>query len=298
MKEKLITLDLSDETALRKILPCSALKTSDRNKWNKFYLEHHKQPSGETPPHLTRQHMIGVYLGNETVCLERVINGKTQTEYLSTGQTCIIPAGVEHQVSWNNELEFVILSFENSFFTNVVRDLINPDKVEITPLFSTSEPFIKQIGLQLKAELEADDSNDTFYAQSLFCSLAAHLLRHYCTKKTSEMKNNGGLSQKQLKQVLEYMHEHLTEDLKLKNIAAILNLSQCYFVNLFKQSMGVPPYNYLIQQRIEQAKVLLETTKLPISQIGLQVGFRSPSRFTSSFGKYAGVTPKQYRKLQ
>ncbi|MDJ0675081.1 MAG: hypothetical protein QNJ36_06840 [Calothrix sp. MO_167.B42] len=51
MKEQLITLDLSDETALGKILPCSALKTSNRSKWNKFYLEYHKQPRGETPPH-------------------------------------------------------------------------------------------------------------------------------------------------------------------------------------------------------------------------------------------------------
>ncbi|GAB4382272.1 MAG: hypothetical protein Kow00121_42240 [Elainellaceae cyanobacterium] len=57
----------------------------------------------------------------------------------------------------------------------------------------------------------------------------------------------GGLSQRQLAQVLDYINEYLHQDIKLADLAKLLNMSQYHFCHLFKQAIAVTPYQYLLQ---------------------------------------------------
>jgi AraC family transcriptional regulator len=59
--------------------------------------------------------------------------------------------------------------------------------------------------------------------------------------------------------------------------------------------MGIAPYQYLLQQRIERAKQLLKQTELSIVEIALDCGFSSHSHLSKQFRSFTGVTPKTYR---
>jgi AraC family transcriptional regulator len=59
--------------------------------------------------------------------------------------------------------------------------------------------------------------------------------------------------------------------------------------------MGVSLHQYVIQRRVEHAKVMLRTTDEPLSQIAAAVGFASQSHFTTVFKRLTGATPKAYR---
>lgn len=83
--------------------------------------------------------------------------------------------------------------------------------------------------------------------------------------------------------------------MSLVELAALVQLSPNYFVQLFKQSTGVTPYQYVLNYRIKTAKHLLAQSKLSISQIAQNVGFFDQSRLTKLFRQHVGVTPKQYR---
>ncbi|MEH2072100.1 MAG: AraC family transcriptional regulator [Nostoc sp.] len=111
---------------------------------------------------------------------------------------------------------------------------------------------------------------------------------------TIEFKSRG-LTHTQLQQVLDYIHTHLDRDLSLSEIAEIINISPTYFASLFKQAIGIPPHQYVIQQRVEQAKLMLLKTDLAIADIALQVGFSSQSHLTQQFKRLTGMTPKQVR---
>ncbi|MBW4694428.1 MAG: AraC family transcriptional regulator [Lyngbya sp. HA4199-MV5] len=84
------------------------------------------------------------------------------------------------------------------------------------------------------------------------------------TTPTIEFKHKG-LTHTQLQQVLDYIQTHLDSveptlrdrDLSLTELAETLNLSPTYFVSAFKQAMGVSPHQYVIQQRVERAKLML-----------------------------------------
>ncbi|MGF1568848.1 MAG: helix-turn-helix transcriptional regulator [Nodosilinea sp.] len=78
-------------------------------------------------------------------------------------------------------------------------------------------------------------------------------------------------------------------------MASVINIRPTYFASLFKQGMGISPHQYVIQQRVERAKIILVKTNLEIADIALQVGFSSQSHLTQRFKRITGMTPKQVR---
>jgi len=126
--------------------------------------------------------------------------------------------------------------------------------------------------------------------------LAVHLLRQYSAIKPRLTVYNGGLPQRQLIQILEYIDANLHEDIKLADLAQLLGMSQFHFSHLFKQAMGIAPYQYLLQQRIERAKQLLKKSDRSIIEIALVCGFNSHSHLSKQFRQITGMTPKAYRQ--
>jgi AraC family transcriptional regulator len=111
---------------------------------------------------------------------------------------------------------------------------------------------------------------------------------------TIEFKNRG-LTHTQLQRLLDYIHTHIDRDLSLTELASVINISPTYFASLFKKIMVISPHQYVIQQRVEQAKMMLKRTDLEIADIALQVGFSSQSHLTQQFKRFTGMTPKQVR---
>jgi AraC family transcriptional regulator len=111
------------------------------------------------------------------------------------------------------------------------------------------------------------------------------------------------LTHTQLQQALDYIHTHLDSaeptlrerDLSLEQIALVVHISPTYFASLFKHATGTSPHQYVIQQRVKRAEVMLSKTNWAIADIALQVGFSSQSHLTQQFKRFTGMTPKQAR---
>ncbi len=174
---------------------------------------------------------------------------------------------------------------------------VNPDRVELSLILKGADPLIYQIGQALKADLEIDGIGRRFYADSLTTALAAHLLLHYSTRKHKLRSYDDGLPKVMLKQAIEYIDAHLGENLSLKAMADTLHISQYHFCRLFKQSTGMSPHRYLMQQRIERAKQLLKQPELTVTHIAYKCGFANQSHFARYFRRYTGVSPTQFRQM-
>ena len=163
------------------------------------------------------------------------------------------------------------------------------------PGLKLRDPQIESIAMLLLSELKSGNVGEKLYVDSLTNVLAVHLLRQYAIANPRLTTYEGGLPRYQLLQVLDYIHEHLDHSIKLSDLAQLLNMSQFHFSHLFKQSMGTPPYQYLIQQRVERAKQLLKQTDQSITEIAFQCGFNSHSHLTKQFRQVTGTTPRAYR---
>lgn len=95
----------------------------------------------------------------------------------------------------------------------------------------------------------------------------------------------------------EAIHSRLADSqLTLKDLASQLGFSPSYLSVLIKKKLGLPFQEYLIQERMKKAKLLLLTTDLKIYEIADQVGFEDMNYFSQRFKQVVGVTPRQYKK--
>ena len=95
----------------------------------------------------------------------------------------------------------------------------------------------------------------------------------------------------------EAIHSRLADSrLTLKDLALQLGFSPSYLSVLIKKTLGLPFQEYLIQERMKKAKLLLLTTDLKIYEIADQVGFEDMNYFSQRFKQVVGVTPRQYKK--
>jgi AraC-like DNA-binding protein len=93
-----------------------------------------------------------------------------------------------------------------------------------------------------------------------------------------------------------FVAKNYTEKLTVKQISEFVGLNPNYAMNLFQKAFGTTLTNYLVQHRVSHAQRLLITTNLSITEIALQSGFRSISRFNEAFCRICGSSPRDYRK--
>jgi two-component system response regulator YesN len=98
-----------------------------------------------------------------------------------------------------------------------------------------------------------------------------------------------------MRKCTDYIAEHYTEDLSMKQMAIQMNLSAPYFSRLFKKETGRSFVEYVTFVRLQRAVWLLRHTNQTIEQIAEDLGFNTPNYFSGTFKKYAGLTPSEYR---
>jgi AraC family transcriptional regulator len=293
---KPIFLDGTQKAPLLKLVPKPPLLSSQELGWEGICVQSHRQPAWETPYACGPHHAIVVH--SEPVQTERSLGNRRQHEQIVKGDIVIIPADTQNQQSWDREVEFSFLLLDPTHIAQIAHESIDVDRVEILPHFATPDPLIYQICLALNSELASGGLCSRLYVDSLITTLAVRLLRQYSAQEQLIREYTDGLSKRKLQQVSEYINDHLEENLSLKAIAAVVEMSPHYFTNLFKQSTGLSAYQYVIHRRMERAKQLLCRQSLSIVEISQQVGFQSQSHFSNVFRKYTGTTPRIYREAK
>lgn len=108
--------------------------------------------------------------------------------------------------------------------------------------------------------------------------------------------NKPGYVQSKIKLATEYFIKHFREEIDLNAFAMQMDMSISHFTHLFTKNIGISPYKFILNLRIDEAKDLLLSSQMDISEIALQVGYFDASYFSRLFRKYAGVSPTKYRK--
>jgi AraC family transcriptional regulator len=100
-----------------------------------------------------------------------------------------------------------------------------------------------------------------------------------------------------VERALETMRGRYAEPLTLQDLAKEAFLSPYHFNRVFRQTTGVPPGRFLAALRMQSAKQMLLTTDLRVSDVCLDVGYRSLGTFTTHFRELVGVGPRRLRRL-
>ncbi len=95
-----------------------------------------------------------------------------------------------------------------------------------------------------------------------------------------------------LRRLRDYVEGSLADDLDVEAMASVAALSPAHFARAFAATVGLTPFRYVMRRRLARARELLEHTDRSVLDIALDVGFKTPSHFTSRFRREFGVTPR------
>ncbi|MCC5654576.1 AraC family transcriptional regulator [Nostoc sp. XA013] len=289
------TLDFTNQQEVARVLPQAPLVASYHAGWKGLTFIHYCHPPHQTMEHCLLQHSLVITDPKSCFQAERRLDGKFKHYAHGNGRVDVIPAFLSHWTNWDREVEFSVIAICPTLLNQTTQELMQREK-ELIPQFSVDDPVIQQLALALKTEIRTGCMSGSLYGESLGTALAARLVQNYAVSKPSlEFKVNS-LPQSQLERVIDYMKANLTQDLSILDLATLISMSESHFSRSFKQSVGITPYQYLMQQRVERAKQLLKQQAISISNIALDCGFANQTHLTKVFRQMTGVTPKAYQK--
>jgi AraC-like DNA-binding protein len=105
-----------------------------------------------------------------------------------------------------------------------------------------------------------------------------------------------GIPPRRLARVVEHICNNLDKPLAVSELSKIAGMSQSHFSKLFKLSTGLAPHQFVLQQRIKRSKELLCHDAAKIVDIAFEVGFENQAHFTTVFGNFVGMTPRQFQR--
>lgn len=271
--------------------------------WNSILVEQcqYSPSADEAKSPALSEHRLILPLGPPAPLIQKR-DSRLHESILQKGDSMFIPAG--YPGSWRCPTKEINRPKKQQLHIWLKPELIKQaaeaseidiDRLDLVNSFGQQDSQLHHIAMLLLAELQTNVLMGQLYVESLTQVLVIHLLRHYSTFTQPITFENRSLSNTRLQQAIEYIHAHLDRELSLAEVAGVVNISPTYFANLFKHAMGISPHQYVVQQRVEQAKLLLLKTDLAIADIALQVGFSNQSHLTRHFKRLIGVTPKQVR---
>lgn len=117
----------------------------------------------------------------------------------------------------------------------------------------------------------------------------------YIFEKLEGCMNAQSSQEDVIRQLKEYIEEHLGENLSRAVLAQKVFLSEGYVSRIFQKETGIFLPNYIAERRMEKAKEYLEYSGLPVSRIATEVGYNNFSYFSKTFRELVGCTPNEYR---
>jgi AraC family transcriptional regulator len=279
-------------------MPRNTLQLTSAELWGGIKLEHHLLPPLEVQDIVTTAYTVSVQLSNP-ITIESSNGDRLQTMQFVPDDVCIFPVQLPLSARWRQPLEVIVVALEPEFMAQSISDEETVNPTDVLLQLGSKDPFIKAICLALHQELQQGCPGGRLYGETVGMALAVHLLTHYSTANLRwqdyRIVQNHELSSRRLSQIVDYIQSHLDEDMSLRTLAALLDMSPHYFCHLFKRVMGLPPHQYVIQQRVERARLLLKRRDRTIADIALECGFGNQSHLTKQFKKLYGITPKKYR---
>ena len=171
----------------------------------------------------------------------------------------------------------------------------DPAKVELTMNGFLDDAVLEHLSFALHAAYVSPGGCDRLFAETIASMLGMHLFRNFTVFPKDVRIYKGGLAPWRLHRVIEYINQHLGQQLSLNELASISELSPYHFGRLFRQSTGFSPHRYVMLQRINRAKQNLRDQGSSLAEISAALGFSGQSHFTTVFHRITGCTPRSYR---
>ena len=262
--------------------------------WSGLALEDYLVPALVIPRHEHVENFVHVVLRG-SVKYEVSTRGKTLQFAASPGIAFILPRGTVDELTWRGPTHRIAVAIHPRLLVSALDETAHESDIELTQHWNLMDPHIMAVLLAMTTDLKEGSPAGRLYGEALCNALAVYMLNRYAVRRYAPVAHRGGLPGYRLRRVLDYIGDNLAEDLSLGQLAAVVDISPHYFTELFKQSTGQTPHQYVLFQRIDRAMKSLNRIDRSITEAGVEAGFPNPSHFARVFRKLVGMSPSRFK---
>ena len=216
-------------------------------------------------------------------------------QIVQKGTIVVIPAHMPHEYGSSEDHPWSIYWF------HMKGELASPFFMDIDPEAPPSMMSVEKSAEIIQLFNECYDLlqkgyslNHIIYVSQLACHLAA-IIRFAHLQPQTTLKQ---LNKYDIDRSIQFMTEHLEDNLSLKQLSAHANLSAPHFTHLFKKLTGYSPIDYYLRLKIQRACQHIDLTELSMKEISGRLGFQDPYYFSRLFKKIIGKSPSEYRNTR
>jgi AraC family transcriptional regulator len=286
-------------------LPGSVVAKSSGHVWKDSLIQIFRRPQAEDSvivPAVPEPVIVWI-LSGAVVLEERELGGAWTANQIGAGDFFLTMSATPYELRWRAtrpepfEPMHVYLSLP---LYERARKEVWGEAAPARPLREISgqnDPVLSTFLGQLRDELIANHPPSALFVQGIAQSLSVYLVRNYTDTLARPLRQHrAGLSAFTLRKVTDLMEQQLANGIELDRLARAADLSVFHFSRLFKKATGFSPSQYFIRMRMSKARLLLRETSQSVIDVGLAVGYSSPSHFAHVFRREVGVSPTDYRR--
>ncbi|HVR27323.1 MAG TPA: AraC family transcriptional regulator [Candidatus Polarisedimenticolia bacterium] len=169
-------------------------------------------------------------------------------------------------------------------------------EVELRASRKFAEPRLSAMVAAVHAEMVAGFPSGRLFLDSVEQAMAVTLVNGHAVRHRPAQLYRGGLGSARLRRIKELVHAKMDDDLSLDEMAQSVGLSTAHFARMFRKSTGETPHQFVLRQRLEQAKAMLRAPDARVLDVALACGFKTQQHFAQVFRDVWGVSPTEYRQ--
>jgi AraC family transcriptional regulator len=252
-------------------------------------------------PLRTRESAIGhpsliYHLARPTTVVRQLEGQGRESATIGPGRFCLTPGEASAYWQHSGNPQILQLYLRRSVYESAVEEMYG-GSASLVPRFAIVDPLLEQLAIAVLNALQDGNAEDRLYIETIAQLIGVHLARAHSTRSRPRAGPPAdGLTQARIRRLIDYIEQHLGEDLSLHAMATELDLSPLYLARAFRSAMGLSPHQYVVSRRVECARRLLSDTNTPIAEIALAAGFSSQSHLSNWFRRIVGVSPAVYRR--
>lgn len=264
--------------------------------WQGVRVEQYHLEAGRLAAQQHEHHLLLLYQVAQPHLVRRRDGSHVSETVYQSGDLGLFPGGeYGTAIDWTTPSDNIYLTLEAPYLQQVAGQDVTLTQAVLQKRMKFDDPFLSQLSRQLLASAGSQHALGRLYVESLTTTLCHHLLAHHATIRRSA-EGQPRLSGSALARIDAYLEAHAAQPVTLEGLAELANLSVFHFARLFKQTTGMPPYQYVLRWKIERAKHLLRRDSLAVADLSDELGFASPISFAAAFKRLVGCTPQQFQR--
>jgi len=192
--------------------------------------------------------------------------------------------------------DFLLLQISPTSLERIAEEAELGGVNSLTAETASKDVVLSNLARVLIPALESPEEAPQLFVDQMATAIGSYLVQRYGKGSTPSALRSRRLSRVQETRAKSLLLDNLDGEISVLDVARACNLSRGYFIQAFRETTGMTPYQWLLNERVSRARELLRTPDIPLSEVAISCGFADQSHFTRVFTNLVGTTPGSWRR--